>query len=232
MPHTKTAEEILNELNVSPETGHTKDEANARLDKYGYNRLTTHKKKGFFQLFLAQLNDWLIYILFSAVVITLILGEYVDSIIIIAVIILNAALGVIQEIKAGNAIDALKKISSPKALVKRDGKIMEIDAELVVPGDILILDAGRFVSADIRLINTSAIRIEESVLTGESVASEKEAHLVLDAKTPVGDRENMAYMSSIVISGRGEGVVTATGMNTEVGKIAGLIEGKRKTGHP
>ncbi|NLD38247.1 MAG: cation-translocating P-type ATPase [Desulfatiglans sp.] len=232
MPHTKSVEEILNELNANPEKGLTGDEAKARLSKYGYNRLTAQKKKGILQLFLAQLNDWLIYILFAAVIITLILGEYVDSIIIMAVIILNAALGVFQEIKAGNAIEALKRMSSPRSLVKRDNKIMEIDSELVVPGDILILDAGRFVSADIRLVNTAAIHIEESVLTGESMASEKEARMVLAPKTPVGDRENMAYMSSIVTSGRGEGVVTATGMNTEVGKIAGLIEGEEENKTP
>ncbi|MBN1833057.1 MAG: cation-translocating P-type ATPase [Deltaproteobacteria bacterium] len=232
MAHAKSIENILDELDVNPANGLAEEEALARLEKYGLNRLRFRKKKTVFQMFLAQLNDWLIYILFAAVFITLFLQEYIDSIIIIAVIILNAILGVFQEIKAGNAIEALQKMSSPKSLVRRGGITREIDSELVVPGDILILDAGRFVSADIRLIETADIRIEESVLTGESVASEKDASLILDPDTPVGDRENLAFMTSIVTAGRGTGVVIKTGMDTEVGKIAGIIEGQEETKTP
>lgn len=232
MPYSRSIEDILRDFHVNSETGLTENEATARLEKYGRNSLKAQKKKTFMQLFLAQLNDWLIYILFAAVLITLFLGEYIDSIIILLVIVLNALLGVFQEIKAGNAIEALQKMSSPKSIVLRDSEAREIDSELVVPGDIIILDAGRFVSADVRLIETAEIRIEESVLTGESVASEKDASLILDPKTPVGDRENLAFMTSIVTSGRGKGVVISTGMNTEVGKIAGIIEGQEEIKTP
>jgi Ca2+-transporting ATPase len=232
MWYSKSIAEVLHELNVDPAIGLTPQEAKARLAKYGPNKLKGQKKKSILQMFAAQLNDWLIYVLFAAVIITLFLGEYIDSIIIVVVIILNAVLGVIQEVKAGNAIEALQKMSSPKSLVRRDGEVKEIDSELVVPGDILILDAGRFISADIRLIETANLQLEESALTGESVPSEKDALLVFDPKTPLGDRENSAFMTSIVTYGRGVGVVTGTGMNTEVGKIAGIIEGEEETKTP
>ena len=168
---SKSIEEVLKELSVDPAIGLGEEEAKARLEKHGHNKLKGQKKKSILQMFGAQLKDWLIYVLFAAVVITLFLGEYIDAIIIIMVIILNAVLGVVQEVKAGNAIEALQKMSSPKSLVRRDGEVKEIDSELVVPGDILILDAGRFISADIRLIETANLQVEESALTGESVPS-------------------------------------------------------------
>ncbi len=232
MWYSKSIYAVLKELNVEQAIGLTEKEANARLGKYGKNRLEGLKKKCILQMFVAQLNDWLIYVLFAAVIVTVFLSEYIDSIIILSVIILNAVLGLIQEVKAGNAIEALQKMSSPKSLVRRDGEVREIDSELVVPGDILILDAGRFVSADIRLIETANLQIEESSLTGESVSSEKNALLVLDPKTQLGDRENLAFMSSIVTYGRGVGVVIGTGMNTEVGKIANIIEGQEEAKTP
>ncbi|NTW06597.1 MAG: cation-translocating P-type ATPase [Syntrophaceae bacterium] len=232
MWYSKSIDAVLKEFNVEQAIGLTENEAKARLEKYGKNRLKGQKKKSILQMFVAQLNDWLIYVLFAAVIITLFLSEYIDSIIILSVIILNAVLGVIQEVKAGNAIEALQKMSAPKSLVRRDGEVKEIDSELVVPGDILILDAGRFASADIRLIETANLQIEESSLTGESVSSEKNALLVLDPKTPLGDRENLAFMSSIVTYGRGAGVVIGTGMNTEVGKIANIIHGQEEAKTP
>lgn len=229
---SKTIEEVLKELNVDPATGLLEAEAKVRLEKYGHNRLKGQKKKTILQMFMAQLKDWLIYVLIAAVIITVFLGEYIDSIIIVMVIILNAVLGVVQEIKAGNAIEALQKISSPKTLVRRDGEVKEIDSELVVPGDILILDAGRVISADIRLIEAANLQVEESALTGESVASEKNSTLVFEDKTPLGDRKNMAFMSSIVTYGRGVGVAIGTGANTEVGKIATIIEGEEEAKTP
>ncbi|HLN71689.1 MAG: cation-translocating P-type ATPase [Methylococcaceae bacterium] len=224
MWHSKSIDDVLVELNVDASLGLTEAEAKARLEKYGLNALKGQKRKNILQLFVAQLNDWLIYVLFAAVIITIFLGEYIDAIIIVLVILINAVLGVIQEVKAGNAIEALQKMSAPKALVKRDGQISEIDSEQLVPGDLLILDAGRFISADIRLIETANLQVEESALTGESVPSEKDALLIHEEKTPLGDRLNQAYMSSVVTSGRGAGVVIATGMNTEVGNIAKIIE--------
>lgn len=224
--HSISKEEVLDKLKVDPQVGLTEEEAKKRLEEYGPNKLKGQKKKSILRLFLAQLKDWLIYVLFAAVIITLFMGEYIDAVIILMVIVLNAVLGVVQEVKAGNAIEALQKMSSPKALVRRNGEVREIDSENLVPGDILILDAGRYIAADIRLIETANLQVEESAMTGESVPSEKDASLILDPKTPLGDRENLAFMTSLVSYGRGVGVVTGTGMNTEVGKIAHIIEGE------
>jgi Ca2+-transporting ATPase len=230
---SKSIEEVLKEINVDPLPGLSEEEAKIRLGKYGANKLLGKKKKGIFRLFIAQLQQWLIYVLFAAVVITLFMGEYIDAIIIILVIITNAVLGVVQEVKAGKAIEALQKMTYPKALVRRNGEVKEIDSEKIVPGDILILDAGRFIAADIRLIESANLQIEESALTGESVPSDKDASLIhVDPKTPLGDRSNFAFMSTLVTSGRGVGVVVETGMNTEVGKIANSINSEEKSKTP
>ena len=221
----KSIEDVIKELNVDPLIGLSEDEIRIRKGKYGPNALLKSKKKTVLQMFIEQLQDWLIYVLFAAVVITLFTGEYIDTIIILLVIILNAVLGVAQEVKAGNAIEALQKMSSPRALVRRNGTVKEVDSEDVVPGDIIILDAGRFIAADIRLIESANLQIEESALTGESVPSSKSAAAIHhDPKTPLGDRANSAFMSTLVTYGRGIGVVVETGMNTEVGKIAESIE--------
>jgi Ca2+-transporting ATPase len=222
---SKSVQQTLKELEVDPQSGLSQAEAQSRLKKYGPNRLEEKKKKSVFQLFLAQLDDTLIYVLFGAVLVTLFMGEYIDSIVILLVIIINAVLGVVQEVKAGKAIEALQKIASPKALVKRDGEVREIASENVVPGDVLILDAGRFVAADLRLIESANLQIEESALTGESVPVSKDAETVIDdAKTPVGDRVNSAFMSTLVTYGRGVGVAVETGMSTQVGKIADILD--------
>jgi Ca2+-transporting ATPase len=221
--YAKSIQDVLLELDVDPATGLSPQEVAKRQEQYGLNKLIAKKKKSIFQLFIAQLQDWLIYVLFVAVLITLFMGEYVDAVIILIVIILNAVLGVIQEIKAGNAIEALQKMASPKAIVKRDGNIKEVDSETLVPGDILILDTGRFIAADIRLIESANLQVEESSLTGESVPSSKAADEVHGEETALGDRNNSAFMSTLVTYGRGAGVVTATSMQTEVGKIAGII---------
>lgn len=221
---SKSIEEVLKEINVDDSSGLSEEDAKVRLEKYGANKLLSKKKKNIFQLFVAQLQEWLIYILFAAVLVTLIMGEYIDATIIILVIITNAVLGVIQEVKAGKAIEALQKMSFPKALVRRNGEAKEVNSYEVVPGDILILDAGRFISADIRLIESADLQVEESALTGESVPADKDASQIhIDRKTPLGDRMNMAFMSTLVTHGRGVGVVVETGMNTQVGKIANLI---------
>ena len=230
---SKSIEDVLKEIDVDAASGLSEEEAKIRLEKYGPNKLTAKKKKNIFQLFIAQLQEWLIYILFAAVIITLFMGEYIDAIIITLVIITNAVLGVIQEVKAGKAIEALQKMSFPKALVRRSGEVKEINSHEVVPGDILILDAGRFISADIRLIESVNLQIEESALTGESVPSDKDASQIhSDENTPLGDRTNIAFMSTPVTRGRGVGVVVETAMNTEVGKIANLINTEKKEKTP
>ena len=230
---TKSNEEVLNELIVDPLQGLSDTEAKVRLGKYGQNKLLGKKKKSIFSMFTEQLQDWLIYILLVAVFITLFLGEYIDATIIVIVIIVNAVLGVIQEVKAGKAIEALQKMSHPKVLVRRNGEVKQINSDQVIPGDILILDAGRIIAADIRIIESANLQLEESALTGESVPSQKDASQIFtDPKTPLGDRTNMAFMSTHVISGRGVGVVVETGMNTEIGKIATLINTEEKSKTP
>jgi P-type Ca2+ transporter type 2C len=230
---SKSKEEVLKEVNVDSLQGLSEEEAKVRLEKYGANKLLGKKKKGVIQLFIAQLQQWLIYVLFAAVVITLFMGEYIDATIIILVIITNAVLGVVQEVKAGKAIEALQKMTYPKALVRRNGEVKEVDSEKIVPGDILIIDAGRFIAADIRLIESVNLQIDESALTGESVPSGKDAsHIYSDSKTSLGDRSNIAFMSTLVTYGRGVGVVVETGMNTEVGKIANSINSEKKSKTP
>ncbi|HBH84795.1 MAG: ATPase [Bacteroidetes bacterium GWA2_40_15] len=233
MWHSKPIEEILKELHVDPSQGLTEEDAKVRLEKSGANKLLGNKKKSIIVLFISQLKDWLIYVLFVAVIITLVMHEFADVIIISLVIIINATLGMIQELKAGKAIEALQKLSYPKAIALRNGNNTNIDSEKIVPGDILILTAGQIIAADIRLIETADLQIEESALTGESVPSGKDASIILnDPGTPLGDRRNSAFMSTIVTTGRGVGVVVCTGMNTEVGRIANLIKNEAKSKTP
>lgn len=221
----KSKEEVLEEFKVSQSEGLSADEAGARLEFYGENKLKAKPKKSLAIMFFEQLKDMLIYVLLGAAIITIAIGEHVDAVIILMVVVLNAVIGVIQEYKAEKAIEALQKMTAPKALVRRGGEVSEIDSALVVPGDIVLLDAGRFVPADMRLIETANLQIEESALTGESVPDDKHAEdIYKDLKLPIGDRTNMAYMSTLVTYGRGEGVVVATAMDTEIGKIASILD--------
>lgn len=224
MWYKKSKNEILKELYVDEKNGLSSNEALRRLEKYGKNKLETKKKKTLFKQFLSQLKDVMIYILIIAAIISAFLGEISDALIILLVIIINAVIGVIQESKAEKALDALKELSTPKALVKRDGSLKEILSEDIVPGDIVIIDAGRYIPGDLRLIDTANLKIEESAFTGESVPSEKDASFLPDKEIPIGDQNNMAFMSTLATYGRGVGVVVGTGMNTEIGKIAKMIE--------
>ncbi|WP_283691048.1 calcium-transporting P-type ATPase, PMR1-type [Clostridium perfringens] len=224
MWYKKSKNEILQELNVDEKNGLSSTEALRRLEKYGKNKLEAKKKKTLFKQFLSQLKDVMIYILIIAAIISAFLGEISDALIILLVIIINAVIGVIQESKAEKALDALKELSTPKALVKRDGSLKEILSEDIVPGDIVIIDAGRYIPGDLRLIDTANLKIEESAFTGESVPSEKDASFLPDKEIPIGDQNNMAFMSTLATYGRGVGVVVGTGMNTEIGKIAKMIE--------
>ena len=217
----KSHEEVLTELQVEGSIGLSNEEVQKRREKYGENKLQEKKKKTLLQLFLAQLQDALIYVLLAASVVTLFVGEYADTVIILAVVFLNAAIGVIQENKAEKAIEALNKLTTPRSLVRRNGETTEINSTDIVPGDIVILDSGRYVPADLRLISSANLQIEESALTGESVPSDKFFDKVFtEDKVPLGDQANMAFMSTLVTYGRGEGVVVSTGMDTVVGQIA------------
>jgi Ca2+-transporting ATPase len=221
----KSTIEILKEFTVNSANGLSSEEATIRLEKHGRNKLKGKPKKSLITLFISQLKDMLIYVLLAATVITIVIGEYVDAVIILAVVILNAVIGVIQEYKAEKAIEALQQMSTPKSLVRRDGEVKEFDSEEIVPGDIIVIDAGRYIPADLRLIESVNLQIEESALTGESVPSDKNANdFFEDPKTSMGDQSNMAFMSTVVTYGRGEGVVVATGMDTEIGKIARILD--------
>lgn len=222
---SKSQVEVLRELNVDPSVGLSSEEAGMRLEKYGQNKLKGKPKKSMISLFFEQLKDMLIYVLLGATVITIAIGEYTDAIIILLVVVLNAVIGVVQEYKAEKAIEALQKMTTPKSLVRRDGEVREITSEELVPGDIVIIDAGRYIPADLRLIDSVNLQIEESALTGESVPVNKNANDIHeDPKTPIGDKSNMAFMSTLATYGRGEGVVVATAMETEIGKIAKILD--------
>jgi Ca2+-transporting ATPase len=221
----KSKDEVIQELQVDALQGLTSEEAKERLDKYGENKLASKKSKSLIQLFFAQLNDAMIYILLGAALISGVLGEISDAIIIALVILINAVVGLIQESKAEKALEALKQLTTPKAIVKRDGELKEIPSEEVVPGDLVVIDAGRYVPCDLRLIETANLQIEESALTGESVPVDKNSNLVLEVTdTPLGDQKNMAFMSTLATYGRGVGVAVGTGMSTEIGKIAKMLE--------
>ena len=228
MYELKTAAEVLRVLEADKDKGLGRREAMERKAKYGANRLKDQEKKSVGQMILEQLNDPLILILVVAMAISLMLHELGDAIIIITVVVLNATVGIIQEGKAGKAVEALKKISAPQAVVLRDGNRMKIPAEDLVQGDIVLLEAGNMIPADLRLLVTQGVCIEESTLTGESIAVEKDADYVAEN---TGDNScmNMAYMSTYMTKGRGKGVVVATGMDTRVGHIADMLnDGKEK----
>lgn len=252
MFETKSIRETCVQLDSDIDKGLTEKEAARRYEENGKNELKEPRKKTVVESFLEQLNDPLIYVLLAAAVISLLLHEISDAVIIAVVVLMNAVVGMIQEGKAQKALDSLKKLTSPHAYVIREGKEKEIPASQLVVGDIVCLDAGCQVPADLRLTRTSSLKVEESALTGESVPIEKDASFIAkgaggglrreayeekgleaagkkaagnrkDTHIPLGDRYNMAFMSTIVTYGRGEGIVTATGMDTEIGKIASLI---------
>ena len=223
MYENKSIRETGQILRTDTEKGLNNAEAAGRLSQYGKNRLKEKKEKTKIVLFLEQLNDPLIFILFVATAVSMLLGEMGDAAIIVTVILVNAFVGVVQEGKARKAIEALKKLTSPHAIVKRNGKQKEIAAEDLVPGDLVCLEAGRQVPADLRLIRTMSLKIEEAALTGESVPVDKDAEYLAGGKSNISECKNMAYMSTNVTYGRGEGIVVETGMGTQIGHIADMI---------
>lgn len=229
MFYSKNIQDVLKDTNSDPLNGLTSEEVEKRQKEFGANKLASQKKQTLFQLFIAQINDVLIYILIAAAVISALVGETSDAIIVAVIIILNAVIGIIQESKAEHSLEALKNLSAPKTIVKRDGELKEVSSEDIVPGDIIIIDAGRYIPCDLRLIETANLKIEESALTGESVPVDKDATLILEDKNvPLGDQKNMAFMSTLVSHGRGIGVAVATGMTTEIGKVASLLKESKK----
>ncbi len=228
-------EALLRELAVSPDQGLSAEEAAARHEQYGPNELARKKKKSLARRFLEQMTDFMVIILMIAAVIsgivTILEGEnnWVEPIVIIAIVLLNAFLGVFQESRAEAALDALKSMAAPQAKVLRDGVVSVISAAELVPGDVILLDAGDFIPADGRLIESGQLRCNESALTGESIPAEKDPDVALEDIAPLGDRANMVYAGCSVAYGRGRAIVTDIGMSTEMGKIAKLLEGTDKS---
>lgn len=220
--YTLSAQEALDYLSARA-GGLSEAEVEKRRMIYGNNELQEGKRKSILSKLVDQFKNVMVIILLIAAAISGFLGEYTDTAIILVVVVLNAVLGVIQESKAEKALEALKSMSKPYAKVKRNGMVAQIKSEEIVPGDIVLIEAGDFVPADMRLIDTASLKIEEAALTGESVPVEKSSAKIDKADIVIGDRKNMAYSGSSVTYGRGVGLVTATGMNTEVGKIAGYI---------
>lgn len=222
--YNKGIQAISEELSVDVKRGLSKDEAAKRLEKFGLNELKEKEKEPIWVKILKQFKDFLIIILIIASIVSGLVGEVSDAIVIIAIVIVNAVLGVVQEGKAEKAMEALKRMSAPNARVCRDGHIEIVPAKNLVPGDVVLIESGDSIPADIRLFESSNLKIEEASLTGESVPSEKDASQAFDIEVPIGDRVNMAYMSTIVTYGRGKGVVVRTGTNTEIGRIAEAIQ--------
>ncbi|BCJ95010.1 cation-transporting ATPase, P-type [Anaerocolumna cellulosilytica] len=213
---------LLQEFQTN-ENGLSKAEANKRMEEKGYNELTEGKKESIGQIFLSQFKDFLVIILIAAATISAVLGDYESSAVIFLVIILNAILGTVQHKKAEKSLDSLKQLSAPNAKVIRDGETLIIPSREVAVGDIVLLEAGDYICADGRILNNASLKINESALTGESLSVEKE-DIILEREVSLGDRINMVFSGSFVTYGRGSFLVTATGMNTEVGKIATLLK--------
>ena len=233
----KDVEEVSKTLNTDLEKGLSEEETKKRQKENGYNELQEKKKKSLFVKFLEQFKDFMIIILIIAAIISGVVGQmqgegFTDSIIILIVVILNAVIGVIQENKAEKSLEALKKMSSYSAKVMRDGKVTVIPSRELVPGDIVVLDTGDYVPADIRIIDAVNLKAQEASLTGESVPVEKDAATIENEEVSLGDRTNMLFSSSLVTYGRGKGIVVETGMHTEVGNIAGMLNSVEETATP
>ncbi|MBU7013726.1 MAG: calcium-translocating P-type ATPase, SERCA-type [Theionarchaea archaeon] len=221
MWHTKELEQVFTEL-ATGDQGLTENLADMRLKESGYNELKERKGRGVLTIFVEQFKDLFIGVLILATIVSFLLGETIDAYVILIIVFVNAVMGLAQEYKAEKAIERLKELSSPSATVLRDRNIRAIPARAVVPGDIVILKAGDFIPADGRVCEASYLKVDEASLTGESIPSTKVTEVLPDA--PLADRENMVYMGTVVTDGRGKAVVTATGMNTEMGKIAEEIQ--------
>ena len=222
--YNKGKNEVLKELSTDFSKGLSEKEAELRIEEYGKNELEVQTKKGFLSKFIAQFADFLIIILLLAAGISAFVGEREDAIIILSIVVINAALGIYQEGKAEKSVEALQKLSAPNAKVIRDSNMVIIPAAEIVPGDVVMLDAGDIIPADLRLFESSNLKIEEASLTGESLPVEKDAKAKILGNVGIGDRHNMGFSSTIVTYGRGKGIVTATGHNTEIGNIAVKIQ--------
>ena len=222
--HALTSLDVVEELETRPDKGLTGEEVKKRREKFGPNELAEAPPTTFWELLWAQINSFVIYMLLGAAVISALLGDFTEAIAIMAIVILNAVMGIIQESRAEAALAALKKLAAPEASVLRDGRRVSVPTAELVPGDVVFLEAGNYVPADIRLLEAVNLRIDEASLTGESVPVEKNAQIRLEKDIPLGDRKNTAFSGTLVNYGRGKGVVVSTGMNTQLGMIATMLQ--------
>lgn len=222
--HTYNPEQVLERLETLADQGLTTVEANSRLAKYGPNQLKEIPPPTFWQMLYAQFNNFVVILLIVAAIISAILGDYIEAAAIMAIVILNATLGVVQERRAEQALAALRKLAAPDAQVIRDSSRQVIPASSLVPGDVVLLEAGYYVPADIRLLEAINLRVEEAALTGESVPVQKDASARLESDIPIGDRKNTVFMGTLVNYGRGRGIVVSTGMLTQIGLIAEMLQ--------
>ncbi len=221
--HALSADEVLKNLEVH-ENGLTSEQVAHRLAQYGHNQLLEAPRPTFWHMLWEQLNNFVVILLIVASIISAFLGDYVEAAAIMAIVVLNAVLGIVQEQRAEEALAALKRLAAPDAQVLRDGRRQSVPARDLVPGDIVFLEAGNYVPADVRLLEAVNLRVEEASLTGESLPVQKNAASVLEKHVPLGDRKNTAFMGTLVSYGRGRGVVVSTGMHTQLGLIATMLQ--------
>lgn len=219
--HARSVETTVDQLDTN-RGGLDESEVAQRLERYGANRQRPPARRSAFQRLISQFRNLLIYLLLVAAVITAALGHWIDSGVIVAVVLINAVIGYIQEGKAESAMAAIRGMLAPEATVRRDGRRQTVDAARVVPGDVLILEPGAKVSADVRLIRTSGLAVDESALTGESVPVDK-THEPVEAGASLGDRRSMAFAGTLVTTGEGEGLVVETGDRTELGQVTEML---------
>ena len=223
--YSMSVEDVAKEVKTGVDSGLKNSEVETRRQKYGMNEIVSKNKKPIWKMIVEQFTDFMIIVLIIAAVMSAIAsGEIVDSAIILLIVVVNAIIGVVQEVKAQKSLESLKQLSAPHCKVIRDGKVETIESRELVPGDIVILDTGDYVPADLRLVDAVNLKIQEAALTGESVPVEKMAQTIKSDKVGIGDRTNCGFSSSLVTYGRGKGIVVATGMNTEVGKIAQMLD--------
>lgn len=221
--HALTVEDVLRHLEVQ-ENGLSQEQADRRLQQYGQNQLQEAPRSTFWHMLWEQLNNFVVILLIVASIISALLGDYVEAAAIMAIVVLNAVLGIVQEQRAEEALAALKRLAAPDAQVLRDGRRQTLPARDLVPGDIVFLEAGNYIPADVRLLEAVNLRVEEASLTGESLPVQKSAATIIDKDVPIGDRKNTAFMGTLVSYGRGRGVVVSTGMHTQLGLIATMLQ--------
>ncbi len=230
--HALEASNVVSTLRTSPSAGLSMEEATQRLKEFGPNELEEADRPSLLRMILEQFNNFIVIVLILAAAISAFLGDYVEAVAIMAIVVLNAILGVIQERRAEEALAALRRLAAPEAQVLRGGRRSTIPARELVPGDIVFLEAGNYIPSDLRLVETVNLRIEEAALTGESVPVSKDAHLVLTQDQALGDRRNTAFSGTLVSYGRGKGVVVSTGMRTQIGMIAAMLQSVREEPTP